>query len=186
MYELNEQKNIKRWEMKTEYNFLYTSKGNNDKCYTPDYGIKPLLKYMESFKNKIIWCPFDSESSEFVQIFKKEGFNITYSDIENGHEYDFFNYEPKNWDVIISNPPFTNKRKIFERALSFNKPFALLMTAAWLNDKAPFEVYGTKQMQLLFFKDRMRFKNQGKKRINFKSIYFCYNFLPRDIIVEDF
>ena len=41
---------------------------------------------------------------------------------------------------IVSNPPFTNKRKYFERALSFNKPFALIMTNAWLNDSAPKQI----------------------------------------------
>ena len=41
---------------------------------------------------------------------------------------DFFDYEPDKWDVMVSNPPFTNKRKYFERALSFGKPFALIMT----------------------------------------------------------
>ena len=35
---------------------------------------------------------------------------------------DFFDFQPEYWDVMVSNPPFTN-RKYFERALSFGKPF---------------------------------------------------------------
>jgi len=179
--------------MKTEYNFLYTSAGKNDECYTPREGVTPMLdylpyfiweKYGEKWKKKdiIIWCPFDTPESEFVKVFIENGYNVVYSDIKTGQ--DFYEYEPEKWDIIISNPPFTNKRAIFERALSFNKPFALLMTAAWLNDKAPCDLFYQKGLQLLMFDDRLKFKNQSAKRINFKSIYYCRYFLPRDIMIE--
>lgn len=96
--------------------------GNNDECYTPDYAVKPILKYIP--KEAIIWCPFDTHESEFVKQISKTN-KVIFSHIKTGQ--DFYNYEPKEkWDMIISNPPFTNKRKIFERALSFNKPFALI------------------------------------------------------------
>jgi len=58
---------------------------------------------------------------------------------------------------MISNPPFTNKRKYFERALSFNKPFALIMTNTWLNDAAPKQLFKDKELQLLMFDKRMKF-----------------------------
>jgi hypothetical protein len=58
---------------------------------------------------------------------------------------------------MISNPPFTNKRKIFERALSFGKPFALLMTNTWLNDAAPKQLWKDKELQLLMFEKRVHF-----------------------------
>ena len=48
-------------------NILY-SKGNNDECYTPQYGIIPILKYLP--KDKIIWCPCDTENSEYVKVLK--------------------------------------------------------------------------------------------------------------------
>lgn len=158
------------------------SKGNNDECMTPDYGVKPIIKYLA--KDKIIWCPFDKEDSEFVQILISEGFKVVYSHIDNGQ--DFYTYEPEKWDVIVSNPPFTNKRKIFERALSFNKPFALLMSNTWLNDSAPKQLFANKQLQLLMFEERMKFINNGviQNKITFSSSYYCYNLLPRDIIME--
>lgn len=168
----------------TEYNFLHASKGGNDECYTPREGVEILLPYMEKFRDKIIWCPFDTIESEFVKIFACNGFKVRYSDVIYGEN--FFTYEPPEWDVIISNPPFTNKRGIFKRALSFNKPFALLMTAAWLNDKAPCQLFKDKGLQLLIPTERMRFKNQTQKRINFKSIYYCRDFLPKNLIITDF
>lgn len=158
------------------------SKGNNDECMTPDYGVKPIIKYLP--KDKIIWCPFDKENSEFVKQLTEAGFQVTYSHIDNGQ--DFFTYEPEKWDIIVSNPPFTGKRQIFERALSFNKPFALIMSNTWLNDSAPKQLFKDKQLQLLMFEERMKFLNNGivQNKITFSSSYFCYNILPKDIIME--
>ena len=89
-------------------------------------------------------------------------------------------------DCIISNPPFTNKRKIFERALSFNKPFALIMSNTWLNDSAPKQLFKDKDLQLLMFDKRMKFENNGEvnNKITFSSSYFCFNILPKQIIME--
>ena len=156
------------------------SKGKNDECYTPDYGVKPILKYIP--KDKIVWCPFDKEDSEFVKQIRNP---VVYSHIDNGQN--FFDYEPKEWDIIISNPPFTNKRKYFERAISFNKPFALIMTNTWLNDKAPTQVFEGKDLQLLMFDSRMRFimpDGRDNNKITFSSSYYCWNFLPKQIIME--
>lgn len=154
------------------------SEGKNDECYTPKYGVIPILKYLP--KDKIIWCPFDTEESEFFKELNKNGFNVICSHSKNGQ--DFFTYEPKEWDIIVSNPPFTGKRRIFERALSFNKPFALIMTNTWLNDSAPKQLFLEKDLQLLMFDKRMKFTDDNK--ITFSSSYYCWNLLPKQIIME--
>lgn len=158
------------------------SGGANDECYTPAYGVAPIVKYLP--RDKIIWCPFDKSESQYVRILTSNGFNVIYSHINDGKDY--FNYQPDKWDIIVSNPPFTNKRKIFERALSFNKPFALLMSNAWLNDAAPIRLFTDKQLQLLLFDKRIKFENNGivQNKITFSSGYFCYDVLPKDIICE--
>ena len=164
--------------------FLYTSEGNNNECYTPRYGVEPLLEFMQPYKEKIIWCPFDDENSEFVKVFKEKGFKVVYSHIKYGQDY--FNYEPDEWDLIISNPPFTNKREIFNRAINFQKPFCLLMSLTWLNDAAPKQLFKDVGMQLLMFEERLQFLNQPKQKINFSSAYFCRDFLPEQIIIRSF
>lgn len=159
------------------------SVGKNDECLTPDYGVKPIIKYIP--KNAVVWCPFDTEESEFVKQIRANGNKVIYSHISNGQ--DFYIWEPKeHWDCIISNPPFTAKKQIFERALSFNKPFALIMSNTWLNDAAPKQLFKEKDLQLLMFEQRMKFLNNGKvqNKITFSSSYFCYNFLPKQIIME--
>lgn len=94
--------------MTGKYNFMHTSTGKNDECWTERYAVEPLLKYLEPFRDKIIWCPFDTEESEFVKVFKENGYNVVFSHIWNGQDY--FTYEPDKWDLLISNPPFTGKR----------------------------------------------------------------------------
>ena len=159
------------------------SVGKNDECLTPDYGVRPIIKYIP--KNAVVWCPFDTKESEFVKQIRANGNKVIYSHISNGQ--DFYTWEPKErWDCIVSNPPFTAKRQIFERALSFNKPFALIMSNTWLNDAAPKQLFKEKDLQLLMFEQRMKFLNNGKvqNKITFSSSYFCYNFLPKQIIME--
>ena len=160
------------------------SKGSNDECMTPDYGVVPILKYIP--QDAIIWCPFDKEDSEFVKQIREMGNKVIATHIDNGQ--DFYTYEPtEHWDCIISNLPFTNKRHIFERALSFNKPFALIMSNTWLNDSAPKQLFKNKDLQLLMFDKRMKFKNNGEiqNKITFSSSYYCWNFLPKQIIMEE-
>ena len=158
------------------------SKGNNDECMTPRYAVLPIIKYIP--KDKIIWCPFDKEDSEFAITLKEQGYNVVISHIDDGK--DFYTYEPEKWDIIVSNPPFTNKRKIFERALSFNKPFALIMSNTWFNDSAPKQLFSEKDLQLLMFDKRIKFSNNGivNNKITFSSSYFCYDLLPKQIIME--
>ena len=157
------------------------SKGKNDECYTPAYGVTPILKYIP--KGAIVWCPFDTKESEFVKQISQQN-KVVFSHIDAGQ--DFFTYEPKQWDILISNPPFTNKRKYFERALSYNKPFALLMTNTWLNDAAPKQLFKHMDLQLLLFDKRMKFLNNGsiEHKITFSSSYYCFDFLPKQIIME--
>lgn len=153
------------------------SNGKNDECFTPAYGVKPILEYIP--KGKIVWCPFDEANSCFVKLISEQN-KVVYSHINKGQ--DFYEYEPKLWDVIISNPPFTNKRKIFQRALDFNKPFALLMSNTWLNDAAPKQLFKDKDLQLLMFDKRIKFDDRNK--ITFSSSYYCHDFLPKQIMMK--
>lgn len=184
---------MKSWKI------LY-SKWNNDDCITPSYWVEPIIKYInrrvltDDYSDMTVWhkafinsrpiivrCPFDKEDSNFVKILKREWFEVVYSHLDEWK--DFYEYEPEERDIIISNPPFTGKRKIFERALSFWKPFALLMTNTRLNDAAPKQLFAKKDLQLLMFDKRIEYGQWNK--ITFSSSYFCYSFLPKQIIMEE-
>ena len=162
---------------------LYSS-GNNDECYPPDYAVKPILEYIP--RDVTVWCPFDTDKSEFVRLISKQN-KVINSHLDDGQ--DFLQWQPKDdWDMIVSNPPFSNKRKFFERALSFDKPFALIMTNTWLNDSTPKILFKDKDLQLLMFDKRMEFNQSDRKvnnKITFSSSYYCWNFLPKQIIMKE-
>ena len=167
------------------------SKGANDEYKTPKYAIYPLVNFLPKYKT--IWCPFDTPESNFVKILSDQTdkhqqplFKVLFSHIKYGQ--DFFKYEPPEWDIIVSNPPFTKKRLFFERSLSFQKPFALLMTNQWLQDSAPKKLFRDRDLQLLMFEKRVHYEQNGvtRKDTPFSSSYFCWNLLPKQIIMSCF
>lgn len=170
-------------------NQVYYQQGGGDEQYTPKYGVEVLLPHIRHLKEKIIWCPFDREDSEFVKVLTENGFNVIYSHIDDGK--DFLTYEPKKWDVIISNPPYHNKRVYWERALDLKKPFALLLPLNILSDS----VINTtmrereREFQLLIPSRRMRFFNRqtGKtgNQPTFKASYFGVNIFKQQIILQE-
>ncbi len=155
-----------------------TDRSESDEKYTPAEGVLPIVEFIP--KDAVIWCPFDTEESEFVKVLSKTN-PVVFTHIDTGDNFYFTN--PKKWDIMVSNPPFTNKRYIFERALALGKPFALLMSLDCFNDKFPawsFHNAG-KQMQLLKFDKRITYTGE---RAPFQSGYICNRILPRDIITR--
>jgi hypothetical protein len=70
-------------------NVLYSS-GNNDECFTPDYGVEPILQYIPP--GAVVWCPFDTEESLFVQKIRARGHTVIRSHISEGK--DFLTWSP--------------------------------------------------------------------------------------------
>lgn len=166
-----------------------TAKTNkeSDEVYTPSYAIKPLLKYIS--KDAVIWCPFDLENSEYVQILRKNGNKVIFSHIDNGEN--FFEYEPnENYDYIISNPPFSIKDDVLKRLFELNKPYAMLLPIPTLQGQKRFK-YMIDCQALIFDKRINYYKNKETKEIqkgvSFGSFYLCKNFLPEgtDLIFEE-
>lgn len=154
----------------------------DEEWYTPACAVLPIIEYIP--KDAVVWTPFDTSESQYVKIISRTH-KVVYSHIAEGK--DFFDYEPNEWHVLVSNPPFSGKTETFKRALSFGKPFALLMNLQWLHDGSPFKTYGEKQLQLMMFDERIRFIPNDGGPINkpdFASGYFCWNFLPNDLICK--
>ena len=157
-----------------------------DEVYTPFYAVDPLLEFLPD-KSKTIWCPFDLEWSAFVQTFKRGGYKVIRSHIDEGK--DFFEYEPEHWDIMISNPPFSKKDKVLERAFSFNKPFALLLPANSIQGQKRFKIFQN-EIQMLCFDSRIGFHINGDmehftKSPSFGSAYFCRDFLPSKLELRE-
>lgn len=122
-----------------------------DECYTPAIMVYPIIEYLK--KGSTIWCPFDTEKSEFVKVFTKEEFNVIHSHIWEGK--DFFTYEPSEpCDYIISNPPFTKKLDVLRRLYNMGKPFAMILGLPILNYQDIGEFFLDKNLELLIFAKR--------------------------------
>jgi hypothetical protein len=149
-----------------------------DEYYTPKILVDPILKYLKP--KSTVWCPFDTEDSEFVIALKENGFNVIYSHIWLGQ--DFFNYEPKEqYDYIISNPPFTRKLEVLEKLYKIGKPFAMILGLPILNYQEVGTFFLDKDLQLLIVDKKVSFDGNTA---SFNNSYFCYNILPKDIIFE--
>ena len=161
----------------------------SDEYFTPREAVLPLLDYIDrgNKSNYTIWCPFDTEDSEYVKVFREEGYNVIATHIDNGQN--FFYYEPEeHYDYIISNPPFSIKDDILKRLYELNKPYAILLPLPSLQGQKRFPYI--KDSQALIFNKRINFykdKEHTKiaKGVAFASIYVCKDFLPWDLIFKE-
>jgi len=146
-----------------------------DEYYTPRILVEPILKYVK--EDKIVWCPFDTDKSNFVIMLKEKGIKVIYGHISTGQ--DFFEYEPDNYDMIISNPPFSLKLKVLDRLYKLDKPFAMVLGLPILNYQEIGNFFLDKQLQLLIVDKKVSFDG---KTSSFNNSYFCYNMLERDLM----
>jgi hypothetical protein len=163
--------------MKKMSNWLQVGHFNEkDEYYTPKILVEPILKFLKP--KSIVWCPFDTENSEFVILLKEQGHKVIYSHIWLGQ--DFFEYEPSGqYDYIISNPPFTLKLKVLERLYKLNKPFAMILGLPILNYQEVGNFFLDKELQLLIVDKKVSFDGNTA---SFNNSYFCYKILPKDIM----
>jgi hypothetical protein len=73
-------------------NQVYYQQGGGDEQYTPRYGVEVLIPHIQHLKDKIIWCPFDKEDSQFVKVLTENGFKVVYSHLD--YDQDFLKYQP--------------------------------------------------------------------------------------------
>lgn len=156
----------------------------SDEVYTPSEAVFPLIKYLGRRRWKI-WCPFDQKDSEYVKILSLHGYEVIHSHIDDGQN--FFFYEPEDYDIIISNPPFSIKDDILKRLYELNKPYMILLPIPTLQGQKRFPYM--KDCQALIFDKRINyFKDKETKEIqkgvSFGSFYLCKNILPKDLIFE--
>lgn len=155
-----------------------------DEYYTKEYAVFPIMKYID--KNLKVWHPFDTIESNYYKVFKNNGYSVEYSHISDGR--DFFEYQPKEYDVIISNPPYSRKEDVMVRLFEIGKPFAILINDAGLFDSIKrYEILSNNKFEIMVFNKRIDYikpDNPDMKGVPFKSIYLCHNLLPSQFVFE--
>ena len=161
------------WLRKTAWN-------EKNEYFTPRVLVKPIVKYVQP--SSTIWCPFDTEHSEFVKILRECGHKVIPTHIWHGQ--DFFEYEPdEHYDYIISNPPFTRKLDVLKRLYELGTPFAMIMGLPILNYNEINNFYFNldEDLQLLIVDKKVSFDGNTS---SFNNSYFCHKMLPKAIVFE--
>ena len=136
-----------------------------------------------------IWCPFDTEDSLFVKLFRQRGYTVIATHIANGQ--DFFAIAPPKCDYIISNPPYSLKGEVFERLFQLNIPSAMSVGVVGLfESQKRFKMFREYDFEIMYLNRRVSyFKNYAdqKPSLNppFSSVYVCKGMLPKQIIFEE-
>ena len=128
-------------------------------------------------KDKIIWECFygDGNSGKYL---KELGFNVETEDI------DFFTDPSFNYDILISNPPYSIKAKVFKRLSEIDKPFMMLVPVATMT-KQYLKKYFINKIQIVIPERRIQFVKNGIQtdRCYFDTIWICYKMgFDKDII----
>ena len=124
-----------------------------DNFQTPEKALRPLIPYLK--KDWVIWeCA--KGTGNLVNGFEKLGFKVIGTDITKG--FDFLEYEPHNYDCIITNPPFSLKQKFLERAYRLGKPFAFLLPLTTFETKKRQVLFKKYGLEVIFFDKRINFE----------------------------
>lgn len=162
-----------------------------DNYPTPSILVNMIVPYLQKWESDfiskngckpIIWCPFDEETSKYVEILQKEGFQVVRSHLNDGKN--FFEYEPESYDLIVSNPPFSSKLDIFEHIIfDLRKPFVLLMNMMAINYQEIGNLFQFVGKSIQFIVPDKKVSFNGKTS-SFCSGYVCYDFIDHTEFVH--
>lgn len=159
----------------------------NDEFYTPPYAVVPILQYVDD--SSTVWCPFDTQDSNFVKTLKNRGCTVINSHIAN--QDDFFTMDVPKCDYIISNPPYSLKTEVLARLFSLGIPFAMLLGVVGLfESQKRFNMFKENKFEIMYLSKRVAyFKDftEQKPSLNppFSSVYVCSGMLPQQIVFEE-
>lgn len=148
----------------------FVKRGSFDELYTPKEAVDMIIKYIP-IGVKTIWEPTAIEDSKIVSVLQDNGYKVITSHIKDGQ--DFFEYEPDDYDMIITNPPYSKKDKFLERGFNLKKPFMMLLPITTLEGKARGEMFIKNKIQVIIPNKRFNFK-PDKKGAWFQTSWFCY------------
>ena len=149
----------------------FIKRGTFDELYTPNEAIEMILEFIP--KNvKTIWECTAIKESKIVDVLIKNGYNVITTHIEDG--FDFFDFEPDQYDMIITNPPYSLKNQFLKRAFNLKKPFMFLLPTTTLEGIERGKMFNENKIQLLIPNKRFNFKPEKGSSAWFHTSWFCY------------
>ena len=157
-------------------------KTNKDHVATPRWVVENIYDIIDIKKYKNIWFPFKNYDSHFK--LKADELNLKYkaTHIFDDLGNDFFTtLPPKDCDLLISNPPFSQQNEIIKRTfelvdMGLIKSFCLLLPLSTLETPARAEMWEkyVDKLSVLIFKKRIQFLG-CTTGFNKACCWVCYN-----------
>lgn len=155
----------------------YIKRGPNDEIYTPDYAVLPLLKYLP--KNKIVWECSDFGESNITKVLKENGYKVIST---HKKEFNFLTDTPDfDFDLIITNPPYSLKNEFIKRCYELKKPFALLLPITALEGVERGGLFNKHGISVIVLDQRVNFL-KGKS-CWFNTSWFVHNIIMNNILI---
>jgi hypothetical protein len=157
-----------------------------DNLYTPESAMLPLLKYIPN-EIMTVWECCDPGTldkyipkSNITKVLRECGYYTKSSDITTG--YDFLKETATvNFDMIITNPPYSLKDKFLEKCFSYGRPFALLLPLTALEGIKRGEMFSKYGISLIVLNKRLDFTGKGSNWFN--TSWFTWGILPNNSLV---
>lgn len=154
-----------------------------DRCQTPNYALAPLLPHLN--RDWLVWEPAAGEGN-IVNAVASHVRAIIGTDILQGSEYNFFNYEPLAFSAIVTNPPYSVKYEWLERCYALGRPFALLVPVEAIGAAKAQRLMERHGAELLLLDRRVNFKMPNKgwegSAAQFPVLWLCWKILPAPIV----
>ena len=155
---------------------------NPDHVATPRWVVENIYDLIDIKSFEMIWFPFNNYDSHFK--LKADELNLQYkaTHIFDDCGNDFFTtLPPKNCDLLISNPPFSQQNDIIKRTFELVdkrliKSFCLLLPLSTLETPTRAEMYEKyiDKISIIIFKKRIKFLGK-KNSFNKGCCWICYN-----------
>ena len=130
-------------------------------------------------KDKVIWECFYGDGTS-GQNLRDLGFNVIHEPI------DFFENNDLEYDVLLSNPPFSLKKEVFTRLIELDKPFIMISSQQLLFTQYFRKIMDGNNLQIIIPRKRIQFIKNGNElqnKCNFDCFYYCYKMnLVKDIL----
>ena len=157
----------------------YIKQEKNDELYTPKEAIYPILKYLD--KTKTYWECTDFGESNITKILKENGFKVIST---NKDQINFLTQTPEfEFDVIITNPPYSLKNEFLKKCYEYNKPFLLLLPLTALEGKERNRLYEKYGIEIIVLDKRINFM-KNKNNVWLNTSWFCRNITDKQLNFE--
>ena len=169
-------------EQTTNRNLNLAQRNKNDEFYTTYNDVeKELRHYTHFLRGKRILCPCDTQASSFVKYFEDNRDVIKYQSLDFSHVSDgtdFRNIDYSQYDVVITNPPFSLFREFINSVMRNNVYFLVIGNKNALTYKEIFNRFKNGQIWFGFNSVRSFYKPDGTMQ-RFGNIGWFTN-IPND------